>query len=172
MNRISTTIIAAALALLPLASSAHMAAGQDIEVDGYILDFGFAPELPVAGQLSDISINLVDAETEEPVDTDEAWVRIGGADGFVFSGRFRPVDGNVTFSIVIPEAGDQEVHVQFLQQGEVLLDRDVTLPVVAPGETVPSSQQTPASAVAVVSAAFGAVLMWLMLTRRRPRKSA
>lgn len=167
MPRFSVPFAIATLVAMPFMVSAHMAAGEDITVGSYVLDLGFAPEFPVAGQLSDISINLVDAESEMPVDIDEAWVRIGGKDGLVFSGSFRPVDGNVTFSIAVPEAGDHEVKVLFKDHGETLVDHTFQLPVAAAEMGAPSGQGLPTGAVATVSAVFGAVLMWFMTSGRR-----
>lgn len=110
----------AALILLPLSASAHLAGGDDITKDGYILDFGYDPAPPVAGAPVTFAFNLADAASLRAVAADEIWVRIIKDGTAVFAGSLKPKDGNATLTTVLPDEGRHDVTVRFTRKGKTV----------------------------------------------------
>ncbi|HTK04704.1 MAG TPA: hypothetical protein VL500_03910 [Candidatus Eisenbacteria bacterium] len=94
-------------------ASAHLAGGTDVVKDGYILDLGFDPAPPIAGQLTTFAINMADEKSDRPLEPDAVWVRISQGEAIAFAGTLRPDHGNATFQAVMPEAGPYEVTARY-----------------------------------------------------------
>ncbi|HSD12340.1 MAG TPA: hypothetical protein VLC10_02165, partial [Patescibacteria group bacterium] len=103
MRNLFRAMTAAALILLPFAASAHLAGGDDVTKDGYILDFGYDPAPPAAGAPSTFAFNLADAATDAAVAPDSVWVRFVKDGSAVIAGTFQPKNGSVAFTAVLPD---------------------------------------------------------------------
>ena len=93
-------------------SYAHLAAGEDKEIAGYIVDFGYEPEQIEAGRASVMLFGIANASTEEAVETTGVWVRISSADKVLFAGT---IDAGETASMsyVFPASGTYEITARF-----------------------------------------------------------
>lgn len=120
MRALFRAAILATLVLLPVSASAHLAGGADVTKDGYILDFGYDPAPPVAGAPATFALNLADAKTMTAVRADGIWVRIVKDGAAVFAGTFKPVDGNATFTAVLPDEGRYDVTARFTRNGKTV----------------------------------------------------
>jgi hypothetical protein len=155
------------LAALPAPSSAHLAGGRDVVVDGYIVDFGHEPAPPVAGEPAALAFNLVDKETMAPVEPESVWVRISTDRDILFAGVLKPEPATVTFSYAFPAAGAYEIKARFSFGREEVIEVQVPLEVVAPPEdgAAGPARRSGGWAVAAVILAVGA--LFLVSTRRK-----
>ena len=115
-------------------AQAHLDGGADQDVGQYLVDFGWDPESPRAGETTTLAFNLIDNEKAEPVDYDNVWVRIATGDEVAFAGVLRPENTNVTLSFVFPKGGDYTVTARFkAADGSVLAETSFALAVSADG---------------------------------------
>lgn len=98
--------------LIPF-SFAHMDGGQDVVVDGYEIDFGYSPLVPISDASSTLSFNLLDPDSNEPIEYDTLRVRITKESEIHFAGSLEPKFGNVIFSYSFPKEGLYDVLVDF-----------------------------------------------------------
>lgn len=101
-------------------ASAHLADGADVVKDGIILDFGFDPGPPLAGQPATFAFNLADEKTGRTLEPDAVWVRISQGETIAFVGTLRPEHGNVTFQAVMPVAGKYDVVARYAYGGKTI----------------------------------------------------
>ena len=154
-------LFAAVLAFLLLSSpaSAHLAGGADVAADGFILHFGYDPEVLRAGETSTFVLGLEKEGAAETVTPDAIWVRVSRGDAIVFVGTLAPVNDNATMQTVLPEAGEHEVLARFNVDGRQVEGRfsvtaaPATGPAAAP-PPAPSRDGLPAL-IAVAAAVIG-----------------
>ncbi|HSB46979.1 MAG TPA: hypothetical protein VLD37_03125 [Candidatus Bilamarchaeum sp.] len=103
-------IIALALAAL---SFAHLENGVDRQVGPYILDTGWEPAAPGAGEPVFFAINIVDAKSEEKTNFTEVWVRFSRGDRIAYAGTMAMDEGSASFSYEFPEAGTWDMDMKF-----------------------------------------------------------
>lgn len=131
-------LIFALFLILPFflsSASAHLENGEDKTVNGYLVDFGYAPEKVIAGEPMNIAFNLVDPKTQQPIDPNNVWVRISSSDNIIFSGTFFPEAHHVLFTSTFPEAGDYEIKARFKDASDtVLVETNFNLNVGEKGE--------------------------------------
>lgn len=98
-------------------AQAHLAGGQDITVDSYLIDFGYEPKEIYEGQKVLMSLNLVSADTKESQEFSHAWVQITREEKMIFSGNLHPqIMGNITLQTLLEKAGEHEISVQFYKE--------------------------------------------------------
>ena len=108
--------------------SAHLDAGEDKVIDDYIVDFGYSPAELESYSPVTFAFNLVDKDTEEPIDIDAVWVRISSKE-VVFAGTFQAVDGNVALTYAFPKRGEYEITARFIDNGETIVETDFNVSV-------------------------------------------
>jgi hypothetical protein len=147
--------------LLPSAASAHLAGGTDVTVNDRILDFGFDPAAPAAGQPLTLAFNAADAATRKAVAPDSVWVRIADDDTIVFAGTLKPAGANVTFSAIAPDAGTYDVAARYAF-GDEQADGNFILTVAPHEPAAPAAParrpMLPLAAAAAAGAVLGAAL--------------
>jgi hypothetical protein len=92
---------------------AHLESGVDRQVGPYLLDVGWEPAAPAAGEPVFFAVNVVDYETQERTDFDSAWVRFSKGDRIAYAGSLAMDRGSTSFSYEFPEAGVWEMDVRF-----------------------------------------------------------
>lgn len=111
------------LLLLAGLSFAHLATGVDKEVGPYLLDVGWDPYPPVAGEPAFFAINIVENGTFEKTDYTEAWVRFSKGDRISYAGAMALEEGSTSFSYEFPEGGEWDMDIRFGNySGKVGLD--------------------------------------------------
>jgi hypothetical protein len=101
--------------------NAHLAAGADRQIGDMLLDFGYDPAQPIAGQQSALMFSLVNVTTNETLPLDYAWVRIATESSTLFAGKLYPdKTGSVLFTLQFPDSGQYDIAVQFEQNGSVV----------------------------------------------------
>jgi hypothetical protein len=109
-----------ALLAVPFAF-AHLAAGQDIEVDGFLIDMGHDPEFINAGEPFTLMMTISNATTQEQLDPRKVWIRImkeeGGIEQVAFAGTFSPEARSVTTVMSLPKEGIYTMDVRFFGEG-------------------------------------------------------
>lgn len=120
--------------LLPTAQ-AHLADGEDVQVDGYLIDFGYDPAAPDDTRTTTLAFSLLSLATEEPPAFDAAWVRIAG-EGVTFAGTFHPENDNIAFTYQFPDPGEYTIRVRFLNQDTIVTEYD--FPITVGGVTASS----------------------------------
>lgn len=99
------------LAIAALAT-AHLEAGEDIEKNGVLFDFGWHPAHPVAGASTVFAFNAVNSTTTVPMDYAEVWIRLEKDGVNRFSGKLQLQNGSASFSYVFPESGEWVLRAQ------------------------------------------------------------
>lgn len=98
-------------------ASAHLDAGDDVQVEDYTLDMGYSPSAPIAGEKVTLSFVLEDEDVIRP---DHVWLRISN-EKTLFSGKLRPDATNTTLiTYVFAEPGDYELLVSFREESSEL----------------------------------------------------
>jgi hypothetical protein len=106
------------LILLASASFAHLEAGVDKQEGPYLLDLGWEPKAPIAGEPAFFAINIVDYESQNKTNFSSAWVRFSKGDRIAFAGDIGMDEGSGSFSYEFPEAGAWEMDVKFANYSE------------------------------------------------------
>ena len=96
---------------------AHLEAGEDKEVDGYLIDMGHDPEFINAGEPFTLSLSISNATTEEQLSPRKVWVRIMKDGQVVFAATFAPEARNVMTVMSLPEAGMHTIEARFFGDG-------------------------------------------------------
>ncbi len=109
------------MVILVYPADAHLEAGHDREIGKYFMDFGYAPDRPVAGTRTTIAFNLVD-RSQKPADIDSTWVRISDEKEVEFAGSFKNFQENTTFTYTFPRAGTYEITARFQKGGKTLAE--------------------------------------------------
>ena len=117
---------------------AHLAAGEDKAVGTHLVDFGYDPVEPKAGEKVVLALNLADSASKEPIAPDHVWVRITLADEIIFAGTFSPKKENVTFIQTFPRAGQYTVTAQFFDETHLVAAAD--LPIAIATSTVATAE--------------------------------
>lgn len=160
------------LVVVPSTAFAHMAAGSDVEVGRYVVDIGWSPETPVAGEPAALAFNLGDKETDDAVDFDGVWVRISSGDDIAFAGTMRALGRNVTFTQAFPAAGEYEITARFLDAaGGTMVERTFPITVAASAavEAEEKGSMPARSFPAVYALAAALVLLEIAVHSRRAR---
>ncbi len=114
--KVGFTLFCALIIQLPLLS-AHLAAGEDITVDGFAIDMGHDPKVIVAGEPFSLSLALSNASTEEQLFPRAVWVRIMKGGNVMFAGTFSPESGTVMTVMSLPNEGDYTIDARFFNEG-------------------------------------------------------
>lgn len=111
-------------------SLAHLDAGEDKIVDGYLIDFGYSPETPKSTDNIDFVFNLVNGTTKDPINPTSVWIRISDKDNIVFTGTFHPEFENVAFSYTFPREGDYEILARFNENSNVIAESNFNISIL------------------------------------------
>ncbi len=122
------------LSLIP-SVSAHLDAGKDTVIGGYLVDFGYAPTTPNAKESTILAFNLVNDSTKEVIGPTSVWIRISSPENVVFAGTFHPKSEHVSFSYAFPEPGHYEITVKFEKDDKTLVQTDFELEVTGEKQT-------------------------------------
>jgi|TARA_Y100000310_G_scaffold340197_1_gene435167 hypothetical protein len=126
MKKLYFTI--AFLFLLPT-GIAHLAAGEDKVVAGYLIDFGYTPENPQITDKVNLVLNLVNDTTKEVIKPTSVWIRISSSKEVVFAGTLHPGTGSVSFTYIFPYADNYEITTRFQGKDNVLLETDFEIKI-------------------------------------------
>ena len=141
-----------------------MAAGDDVVVGDYILDFGYDPAFPQAGGATTLAFNFADAKAQTALSPESVWVRISLGDKIVFSGVEAAQNGNVTMTFDFPEPGDYAIDASYRYQGN---DIKTTFPLKVSSLPPAVSNAVEHAAIPsyVIAAAVLAVLIAVRIRR-------
>jgi hypothetical protein len=122
-------LLLCALLILVSTVSAHLDAGQDVVVNGYLIDFGYDPASPIIDGRTVMLFNLLNASTNESIYPDHVWVRISKGDNIMFSGQFRPAVGSTTFTYTFSEPGKYDIDATFYGNETVLVQKTLNIDI-------------------------------------------
>ncbi len=122
------TILTILILTLPLAQG-HLASGEDITKNGYIIDFGYEPENPRAGDQVKINVNLVNATTEKAIVLDNVWMRTSKNNTITDTGNYNPNVNNVITTQTFAEPGTYEITIRFEKNQTTLVEHDFQLKI-------------------------------------------
>jgi hypothetical protein len=173
---VAVTVLASALMVIGLVrpAGAHMDAGVDLSVGPYLIDTGWSPNPPVAGEPVALSFGLGDKETEQGIPYESAWVRIASGSKIVFAGAVRASGGTAIFTQTFPTAGEYEMTVRFLAtDGGTLAEQTVPIIVaVATAAVADEKAETTGRSFPAAFALGGAlVVLELLALSHRARPS-
>lgn len=160
-------------ALLPGFAAAHLDAGEDVVVGKYIIDFGYAPAKPLAGERIDFSLNVLDAATKKPVNPRYAWVRMHTGTSTVFAGTLSPQNANFAFTQTLPAlSGEYYITTEFFGPGAAPLVTHtshfmVAAPVAAAVAKGPAGSN---SGIGIWLMFFGALCLSALVWREEVKK--
>lgn len=91
--------------------------GASIEqvVDGYLIDIGYSPETPTAGEQTRFDFAVYNSDTQEEVDFTDIWVRIlDEEDNLLFAGGLNKAEFGLTgLTYLFSYPGSYEIFVRF-----------------------------------------------------------
>jgi hypothetical protein len=123
------------LLVLGTLAEAHLDAGSDDVVNGYMIDYGYSPVEPNNQNSTFINFNVLDNATQKVVNITEVWVRISDEKKTVFAGSFKPTAGNVGFSFTFPHTGNFDMMARFYNGSQILAEHTYTFEVDDPAES-------------------------------------
>ena len=109
--------------------NAHMEAGEDKVINGYLVNFGYYPENIKASDSAILSFSLVNDSTQELIDTTSLFIRISSSKEIVFAGTFHTELENVMFSYKFPYADDYRIIAKFQKDEDVLMETDFNIKI-------------------------------------------
>jgi hypothetical protein len=112
----AVALIAWLMLVIPL-SFAHLAAGQDIEVDGYLVDMGQDPESITVGEPFTLMLGISNASTGEQLNPRKVWVRIMKDGTIAFAGTFSPEARSMSVVMSFPKEGVYTMDARFFGDG-------------------------------------------------------
>jgi|SRR3989344_6275485 len=116
------------LLLIPI-THAHLAAGEDKNINNYIIDFGYDPVNPKVNDQITLGFNLIDKTTNKVINPDNILVRISSSKEIVFAGTFHPLSENVLFTYKFPYLDNYEIYVQFNDKDKELVNTKFNLKI-------------------------------------------
>ncbi len=134
-------LIAGILALVMLPSAfAHLAAGEDVAQNGYLIDFGYAPFPVHQADTIDLALNLVNETTNSTINPTSVWLRVSNDDLIVFAGELRPKNGHIIISLALPNPGEYYILARFKEEQAILAEH--TFKITAQKSQASSSRDT------------------------------
>lgn len=131
------------------------------QAGGYIIDIGYEPENPQAGQRLLLNFSLLDTE-ERPEDFTSVWVRLeDGGESVVATGVAKPALGPATLLMKMPSAGELTLYARFERSGTVLAEASFPLSV-GEGEQSSSGKSDNWLLSALAGLIVGAVGVYLL----------
>lgn len=149
----------AALIILSSFSNAHLEAGSDDVVNGYLIDFGHSPKNPGTVNSTFINFNILENSTQLPVNVTGAWIRISDKENVIFAATLKPAEGNAGMLFTFPREGDYEIAARFYIGPEVIAENKYDIEVIGSNEPMILK---PINLVLMISVA---VLSLLILSR-------
>lgn len=122
----NTKLCSLFLFLLALSTpvSAHLAGGQDVSVDGYIVDLGHTPATITAGDPTTFLFTLAN---KSQVNADSVWVRIAD-ETTQFTGTLKTnTFGSATMTQTLPRTGSYNVKTRFKKDNDVIVEHTFTI---------------------------------------------
>ena len=110
---------------------AHLDAGHDEVINGYLSDFGYSPENPSVSETTFLSFNLVNDSTKEVINITSVWLRISSSSEIVFSGELNAKNGNALLNYKFPYKDNYEIKIQFKQNDEIILETNVMIKITS-----------------------------------------
>ena len=110
--------------IMPILAAAHLDAGSDDVVNGFLIDFGYAPEFPAALNNTIMNFNLLDNATGNPINFTSLWIRISEGNKSIFAGSFSPSNENVNFLYTFPKGGNYGLTARFYNGTETIVEKD------------------------------------------------
>ena len=148
---------------MPLVFS-HLDAAEDHVVNGYLLDLGYAPEYPLAGEKVSLVVNLVNETTEESINATSMWLRISNEQDVVFAGIMALDQGGSSFTYVFPSGGKYTITAQFRDGEHIIAQTDYELEVQETANTTPNQTRSYIIALVII------VLIAILYTRYSQKK--
>ena len=104
-----------------------------IDIDGYQIDIDLDTQSPKSNQTIRFNFDIIDLEDKNlSTDFDYVWVRIQSGQKVVFAGGIgRPLFGPVGLTIVLPQSGAYILSVRFQNEGEKVVEGDVSFDIGA-----------------------------------------
>ncbi len=138
---------------------AHLGGGEDRVVGDYLVEFGYAPAMPVQNEETFIALSLANNTTVQSIDVEKVLIRISDRDKLVFAGSFLPENRNVALTYVFQHGGEYEIEVAFYKNDVILTSTKFKLMVE--GRINP---------FILAGAAIAAILLYLVLRAGFPYK--
>jgi hypothetical protein len=154
--------------LFPLAlmsAAAHLDAGSDDVVNGYLIDFGYSPKSIALGGPVYLNYNLLDNKTGDVVNFTSAWIRISQGSTIVYSGTLHPNQGNINMQLILPSSGTFEVLARFFDGDAVLVEKTDILSVASESSKASYS----AMAYGAMFIFLGAIILLILFAMARKR---
>ena len=109
--------------------SAHLDAGSDEVINGYLIDFGYAPAQPTALNTTILNFNLLNNSTQQTINFTSLFIRISDSTHNIFAGTFKPSNDDVNFVFTFPKSGSYTISVRFYNGSDVLVENDYAFDV-------------------------------------------
>ena len=153
-----------AISIAGFAYAHGLGGGQDKVVGNYLIDLSYSPEEPVAGQNIQFGLSLLDNETKEIADFENAWVRISKGNEVLFASTLERTTSNVaSFLYTFTESGVYETTVRFqkfneeipeIRLAEIIVETDFN--IVVGGDV--AARKSRASKDLIIGFIIGAIL--------------
>lgn len=150
--------------------------GQDKVVGNYLIDMGYNPEEPAAGQNTQFTLSLLNNETKEIFDFENVWVRISKGNEVLFASTLERIELDIaSFLYTFTEPGAYETTVRFqkfnadvpeeIRLAETIVETDFN--VVVAGDVAARKSRVSKDLIAgfIVGAILG-IIISLILRRK------
>lgn len=94
-----------------------------------LLDFGFEPEEPVAGEAVSLSFSISAYATREATTADSLWLRISDEQGVIFATTLALERGSAVMTYTFPHGGEYTIRTRFFTGENLLAETDFAVPV-------------------------------------------
>lgn len=156
----------------PLPARAHLAAGEDVELQGYLIDFGFSPKRITVQEDSVMAFELK-REDGVPQPFDQLWLTVTHDGRETLAATLSPDSpGKTSIKSQFPEAGTYDVTARFTtgMEGtpEELVSHTFQISVEdAPAEAPPAAASPSTTPIIVILIATNLILFLYIVLRDR-----
>lgn len=124
-------LVLAAVLLFPAVTFAH-AAGASVErlVGEYVLDIGYDPQYPNAGEPVRLDFSLYNKDKRTAVPFTSIFVRVEGSKGLLYAGSIHASEFGLTgFALYLPEPGSYTIQARFQDGDTTIVEGAIPLSV-------------------------------------------
>jgi len=173
--------VGSSMGIFERAANAHGGGGgEDKVINGYLIDFGYDPEMLMTDEQIRFTLAILDNETQGTIDFENAWVRVAkGEDIFFASTLARAISNDVSFLYNFRDPGAHEVTVRFqkysedappeLQIPETLIETTFIVDVMASHTARESRVSRDLVVGFVLGMAIGGIVMFFIRGKRKEK---
>ena len=102
--------------------SAHLSKGEELIIDGFLIDFGYAPQTPLTNATTQLSFILFDASSRRQLNPTSADISISSKNKIIHKRTYTLQQGTINFNYTFIDHGIHTVSARFFDHDKLIVE--------------------------------------------------